>query len=61
MLYVDYGLSLNGMFEEEQMRIVIEESMRDFVQVNYLFDFEEEEEEERYYIKVFGLRIIEQI
>lgn len=60
MLYVDYGLSLNGMFEEEQMRIVIEESMRDFVQVNYLFDFEEEEEE-RYYIKVFGLRIIEQI
>lgn len=60
MLYVDYGLSLNGMFEEEQMRIVIEESMRDFVQVNYLFDFEEEEEE-RYYIEVFGLRIIEQI
>lgn len=60
MIYVDYGLSLNGMFEEEQMRIVIEESMRDFVQVNYLFDFEEEEEE-RYYIKVFGLRIIEQI
>lgn len=42
------------------MRIVIEESMRDFVQVNYLFDFEEEEEE-RYYIEVFGLRIIEQI
>lgn len=60
MLYVDYGLSLNGMFEEEQMRIVIEESMRDFVQVNYLFDFEEEEEE-RYYIEVVGLRIIEQI
>lgn len=59
MLYADYGSSLNGMSEEEQMRIAIEESMRDFAQANYLPD-PEEEEEERYYTKASGSRITEQ-
>ncbi|XP_061193163.1 ubiquitin carboxyl-terminal hydrolase 37-like isoform X1 [Saccostrea echinata] len=38
----DYGSDLNGMSEEEQMRIAIEQSMREFEQTNYLPDPEEE-------------------
>lgn len=48
MCFIGYDSGLNGMSEEEQMRIAIEESMREFEQVNYLPSQEEEVEEDWY-------------